>query len=323
MSSASTADGLLGRARRWASRRVFVLCGADGLEDSREEAEEISLLVTSWRALGLHIEYLDWEEAEARVPLWAVVLPLLVWNYTRTPAHTSRYCRLMRALRSGGAQPQADLCGNEWIVHKKYLLALQADGLPVVPTAVLQAGTTDASEVRASMHRLRPVAERNADDRGRCRCLVVKPAVGGGGDGVERLVDDDDAEERVMRRLEEGDLVLQPFLARVRTRGELAFVYLNGALLHVVRKEPAGWDGSVRGEAPSAQPVSQVGTPPAEASRTARRALIAARRHAGATDELYFARVDLLPAAAEDEGEAEDAAFVEQVGSLDLALTSP
>ena len=88
--------------------------------------------------------------------------------------------------------------------------------------------------------------------------------------------------------------------------GELSFVFINGTLLHAIRKEPKGWSAN------SAQPVTRLDEPPAEAESIARRALEAARKlsvvyevdgegrltraYTWCADEsIYLARVDLLP----------------------------
>ena len=91
--------------------------------------------------------------------------------------------------------------------------------------------------------------------------LVLKPALGSRGDGVELLclhgADDSpdsppgrdetpcrpatrpvppSCARTVSRAVARGDCLLQPFLSGVRRRGELAIVFVNGELLHVVRK---------------------------------------------------------------------------------------
>ena len=99
-------------------------------------------------------------------------------------------------------------------------------------------------------------------------------------------------------------MLIQPFLSRVSELGELSFVFINGTLLHAVRKEPKGWS------AHHAQPVTRLDQPPAEAESIAWRALKVAHELMGPEERLqsalgksaplpdlliYLARVDLLP----------------------------
>lgn len=87
-------------------------------------------------------------------------------------------------------------------------------------------------------------------------------------------------------------------------RAQLAFVFIDGQLLHAVRKEPAGWDA-----AHDAQPVTRLDSPPADAEGIARAALDAARTRLGLPTHgnIFLARVDLLPSNAPDDGADDDA----------------
>ena len=294
-----TSEALLARARLWASRRVVILSGRDNVEEGqREESDEIVALVAAWRAHGLRVEFVDWEMATAaslQAPL--AVFPLLAWSYCASTALSSQFCALLHSLRNGGAQPHADLRATAWHVHKRYLLELEEDGVPIVPTVVMEAATDGSlRSLPATLRTLRPAALRNAEKGGSC-CFVVKPAVGGGGDGVERVNDDEAEAARTVRaRGGWSDVLIQPFLSQVRVRGELSFVFINGELLHAVRKEPQGWDAAV------SQPITRLDTPPAAAESTARHSLEVARRRCGVLppSEIYLARVDLLPAVDED-----------------------
>ena len=341
---------LLEAARRWQSaRRISVLTderqpGAN--REGWEPTEDISTLVTAIENLdaSLRIDYVSWEgELREPSPPAAAVLPLMTWSYYETPAAFERFLRLLGKLRAAGAQPSADLRVLPWIAHKRYLVALSraadvaaapAAVRVVVPTILLPAGTR-ASGLAAARDALRckhPSATSDAasvfgSDRS---VFVGKPAVGGGGDGVELVRDaaDDggESEAALLRVLGSGrEVLLQPFLPRVRSAGELALVFVNEELLHAVRKEPGGWGGGTpaaeaaaaeaheaavaSGVCPSTnpcphpsdkQPVSLLTRPPATALAAARWALSEARRQAGADDAgdgpIYLARVDLLPA---------------------------
>jgi len=294
-------DRLLANARAWASRGLVILGDADA-DEIRESSEEVSALMDAWReTCGLRVEVVHWESAIAATVHAKAVLPLLAWSQYESATRVAQFSKLLRDLRDGGVQPQADLRALSWLLHKQYLLQLSSLGVPIVPTIVLRAATTDAASLRAHMQRLRPAAERNAGPAGG-RSYVIKPATGGGGEGVDRLsADDEHAVADILRRLQRGDQLLQPFLSRVRDRGELAFVFVNGELLHAVRKEPAGWD------ARTSQPIARLDPPPARAYELAQRALDAARGCIGCAtpSELYLARVDLLPDSSDGERDDE------------------
>ena len=117
-----------------------------GSGESSESAEEISALMDAWRTCGLQVEVVAWEEATrvvgSRPP---AVLPLLAWSYSETTAAAQDFCKLLQTFQEGGAQPALDLRAIPWMMHKRYLLELEEAGLPVVPTIVLPARTTNAA----------------------------------------------------------------------------------------------------------------------------------------------------------------------------------
>ena len=308
-------------AHRWAaSRRVCILgCSSDA---EGKPTDEVRALIKAWEDLHLNTVIVNWEEL-TDVPAAAAVLPLLLWGYERSPSTYARFVHTIRALLTAGHQPASDLRAMLWISHKGFLIELAEAGVPTVPTVLIRAGDFDKSTLRDAYSALRCMdAElvRDAPCGGGSAWFVAKPAVGGGGDGVERITEhDSQAEDEVLALLRSGrDMLLQPFLWRVQHRGELAFVFVNGELLHAVCKEPAGWGGGsvecatdqaspgdadaslgadIRQHACPSQPVTRLDSPPAAAEAIARQALeVATRRHATPGEPLYLARVDLLPA---------------------------
>ncbi len=113
-----------------------------------------------------------------------------------------------------------------WNTHKGYLLELEERGAPVVPTAWLARG--DHVDLAAL------AAARSWDD------VVLKPAVGAGGDGVVRVAPDSARGQAALEALvASGDALVQPFMVTVATEGELSIVLLDGRISHAVRKHPA------------------------------------------------------------------------------------
>lgn len=119
-----------------------------------------------------------------------------------------------------------------WNTHRSYLLELEERGAPVVPTAWLAAG--DQVELAALL-----VA------RGWSRA-VVKPAVASGSQGSRRVGADGPDGVAVaaadQRHLDDllaaGDVMVQPYLPRVETDGEVSVVLIDGEVSHVVAKLP-------------------------------------------------------------------------------------
>ncbi|MEX2503871.1 MAG: hypothetical protein WD378_03415 [Egicoccus sp.] len=159
-----------------------------------------------------------------------------------------------------------------WNTHKSYLIELEERGAPVVPTAWLGQG----DEV---------VLDDLLRSRGWTRA-VVKPAVGAGSSGLALVdLDDPDAQRHLDRELATGDVLVQPYLAAVETRGELSVVVVDGEVSHAVRKRPTGGDFRIQEEFGGSYEVADL-----DADTTAlARWIVEATGH-----ELLFARVDLL-----------------------------
>ena len=103
-------------------------------------------------------------------------------------------------------------------VRKRYLLALQARGVPVVPTMLVERGAT--AELPAQR-------------------LVIKPEVGAGSLGARVFAPGDPAaREHLAALTTTGAALVQPYLESVEAYGERSIVYIDGELSHAIRKSP-------------------------------------------------------------------------------------
>jgi glutathione synthase/RimK-type ligase-like ATP-grasp enzyme len=122
-----------------------------------------------------------------------------------------------------------------WNARKDYLLQLDAEGVPVVPTRILAPGDP-------------PTPERWTEDFG-TPDVVVKPAVGASAHGVIRTrLDTPGSVERLRAAAAGGAVLIQPFQRDVRDRGEWSAVFLDGAYSHAVLKRPAEGEFRVQEE---------------------------------------------------------------------------
>lgn len=121
----------------------------------------------------------------------------------------------------------------EWNAHKSYLLELAEAGVGIVPTIILRMG-----EERDIEHVL---AHSGFED------VVVKPAVSGGAIGTLReAARESRTAMHVRQLLSRGDVLIQPFVPSVTSRGESSLVYFNGEFSHAISKRPAPGDYRVQ-----------------------------------------------------------------------------
>jgi hypothetical protein len=122
----------------------------------------------------------------------------------------------------------------QWNTHKSYLRDLEDKGVPIIPTAWLEAGS-------------RPNLKALLADHG-WEHAFLKPMVGAVARETLRFRADDlgDAQAHIDRLLPHEGLMLQPYLSRVETHGEVSTIHIDGALAQVVQKVPVPGDYRVQ-----------------------------------------------------------------------------
>ena len=200
---------------------VAVISSA-GLRDLNEDDR---ILVRALRERGVVAEAMAWR---GDVDWSQVRLCVLrsCWDYSehldeflQWIDNTALKCRVMNA-------PDV----MRWNVDKHYLAQLDAQGIPVVPT--IYAGVGDRTPLAAIM-----------DDAGWER-VVVKPVVSAAARDTYQVDRDavDKIEGEFDRLVSTCDMMVQPYLDRVETEGELSLMYIEGVYTHTVLKLPKPGD---------------------------------------------------------------------------------
>jgi len=226
-------DQLLAVELEARGRRVRVAGWRDQSVDWAESA--LTVLRSTWDACKRHHEFLSWlERAEA---LTTLVTPpvLLRWNF-----------------------------------DKRYLLDLEARGVPIIPSQYLSRGV--------SLSGLSPRWDE----------VVVKPVIGGSSLGVRHFQlsqGRESMEQHLTYLLDRTGVLIQRYEPTVCTDFERSLVFIAGAFSHAVRRIPFN-----TGNTPDTDEFDH--SPSSEEIWFARNTLRIASAHS-----LPFARVDLLPSA--------------------------
>lgn len=174
-------------------------------------------LAAALDAAGFAAELVGWDDPAAD---WDAPIPTILrstWNYPTDLEAFSTW--LDRAAASAPLWNPPDLVrGN---LHKRYLLALAARGIPVVPTTLVERGRKfDLAWLTYPR-------------------VVIKPAVGAGSVGtrVFELVDPA-AAAHLDALTAAGEALIQPYLASVDDYGERSMIWIDGAVSHAIRKTP-------------------------------------------------------------------------------------
>jgi glutathione synthase/RimK-type ligase-like ATP-grasp enzyme len=188
-------------------------------------------LAAALAAGGFAAELLAWDDPAVD---WDAPIPTILrstWNY---PLALEAFLAWID--RVGAAAPlinPPDIVRDN--LHKRYLLALAARGVPVVPTTLVERGRTcDLAAITAPR-------------------IVIKPEVSAGSIGTRRFAPEDPAAVAHLATLTaHGAALVQPYLASVEAYGERSLVWIDGELSHAVRKSPrfSGDDEQVAGPFP-------------------------------------------------------------------------
>ncbi|MBU6159760.1 MAG: hypothetical protein KGO50_01455 [Myxococcales bacterium] len=205
---------------------------------SEPDADE-SLLMGALAAAGIRAELSAWNDSGVRWERAPLTVIRSTWGYHHYlpeflawADHVSKVSRLLN--------PVSVVREN---AHKSYLVRLASQGVPVVPTLLVAQG-----EVHEPTALLEAAGWQD---------FVIKPAVSAGSwetwrfsEGVtQRQANGEDAVQTLCRLALRGDVLVQPFLSSVYTRGEKSLVHVDGEFTHAVIKYPrfAGQSESVTG----------------------------------------------------------------------------
>jgi glutathione synthase/RimK-type ligase-like ATP-grasp enzyme len=217
-----------------------------------------------------------WDDPAVNWAIFDAVLIRTTWDYMEKreryiawAEHVERVSRLFNPARI-----------VRWNTHKTYLKDLAARGVPIAPTIWLQRG--DAADIRQVMR-----------ERDWLRGFI-KPVIGATARETLRFVADEEglarAQMHLDRMLAREDMMIQPYLARVETEGEVSAIFVDGEITHCVRKVPVPGDYRVQDDfGAHDEPIDFT---PAERD-------LALRVVEAANHDLLYARTDFLR---DDEG---------------------
>ena len=233
------------------------------------------LLVGPLAARGIRVEPAVWDDPAVDWAGYRLAVLRSPWDYA---PRRQRFVEWTRTV-PGIANPAAVV---EWNTDKRYLRILAEAGVPTVPTEWVS-----------------PDRAWQPPTTGE---YVVKPAISAGSLDTGRYDLADPGHRRlatahVARLRAQGRLVMvQPYLAAVDTAGETALLFVAGpdglAYSHAVRKGPM-LSGPDQGAEGLYRPEEITARKPGTAERDLAERVLGAVP--GGTDQLLYARVDLIP----------------------------
>ena len=299
------------------------LCASPGsaTDTFGESGLDEGALYAALRARGVPFDVRAWDDARVDWRAYTAVVVRTTWDYSESEGRATAFLRWVDGLVAAGVAVHNSAQVLAWSAHKRYLRALEAAGVRVIPTEWVPAGSdAEACDLAAVCAR-----------RGWRGAVMLKPCVSGGSRGCLRV--DGTAVTRAqgsafLRSMVTGgdhvaevgaggaaaaggsssdsgggcDMMVQPFQHSVERHGELSVVTVAGRITHALVKTPRRGDFRTQeehGGVPRGVPV----TPQMRAAVDAALAAAVACVPLRAPSELLLARLDFLWADGEDGGE--------------------
>lgn len=181
------------------------------------------LLVKPLLTQGIEVVALPWDVPHADWSWFDAVVVRSTWDYHLRPGPFAAWIAYLEAHQINLWNPPAVL---RWNMDKAYLLELDRQGVPIVPTLLLPQGE-------------QPSLAAVLDQAGWTRA-VIKPAVGASGDGARSVTLADAAENQssLDHLLAHSAVLVQPFMPQIQD-GEWSMIFFQGRYSHAVLKRPA------------------------------------------------------------------------------------
>lgn len=191
-----------------------------------------ALAADALRSDGVIVSAAAWDDAHVDWSQFDAIVIRSTWNYHHHPVEYAAWLHALHRADGTLWNPAAVVLGN---MHKRYLADWAARGVAVIPSHVVPAASN------ADLPQL--LDTRGWDE------AVIKPAVSASADGTWRTsrVSARADQPRFARQHCVQDVLVQPYLPDVASRGEWSLVFFAGRFSHAVLKRPAPGDFRVQG----------------------------------------------------------------------------
>lgn len=212
--------------------------------------KEDQLVIDACRNLGLTVDRKSWDDPDFDWSTTRSVIFRSTWDYFDRFDEFRQWLVKVKSL-TRFINPQELVF---WNVDKRYLLDLEANGVEIVPTHIVNTGDKE---------NLKEIADVN-----NWREVVIKPTVSATAKDTHRLTYQELLQPSIQDMFNDlclrQTMMVQPFLGRVLEEGELSVIVIGDKVTHAVRKVAKSGDyrvqsdfgGSIRLEEPDAETIT-------------------------------------------------------------------
>lgn len=210
--------------------------------------DERKLITQALEDLGLKVHCAAWDDTEYDWSQTRSVVFRTIWDYFERYDEFSAWLEIVKTKTQ--LVNSYDLI--QWNIDKHYLEDLQDKGVAIVPTEYVDTGSyRSIAEV---------CLERDWQD------VVIKPAIAGGAFHTHKVLEFEraDYEEVFENLVAERDMLIQPFVPTISSRGEASLMVFNGKFTHAILKKPKqgdyrvqdDWGGTVHPYSPTQEEIT-------------------------------------------------------------------
>ncbi len=203
------------------------------LENIADFVSDDALALRELERRGWHAVEVPWSQSGIDWGAFDVVLVRTTWDYMD---RVEAFLATLAEIEASGTRLENARAIVEWNIDKRYLRALAARGVSIVPSVWGHGGDADAfAELFATL--------QDAE-------LVVKPTISGGAKDTFRLHAplSEATQQQLAITFAGRDWFAQPFVRSVLSEGEYSLFYFAGELSHAIQKVPKRGDFRVQEE---------------------------------------------------------------------------
>jgi glutathione synthase/RimK-type ligase-like ATP-grasp enzyme len=196
-------------------------------------SDDDRLVTNALRGHGASVRAVIWDAPDVDWSRFDAVVIRSTWDYHLAPDQFASWVRRFEQAGPRLWNPPEVVLQN---MHKSYLTSLAAKDVQTVPSVHLPRGT------EVSLQTL--VLDHGWED------VVIKPAISAAAYETWRtsLPMTGTDQGKFAEQIERRDLLIQPYIPEIASKGEWSLVFLGGSFSHAVLKRPSSGDFRVQRE---------------------------------------------------------------------------
>ena len=192
-----------------------------------------NLIVEPLSNIGWECDFIPWDSISINWDDFDAVIIRSTWDYQQKE---KLFFKTLQSIEASTANLYNSLDTVEWNINKRYLLELERENIPIIPTRLYNSFDFDI------VSQLFSFFNENK--------LIIKPCVSANAD--DTFILEQSKMENLKSVLEntfsKKDFLVQPFIKNIKSEGEYSLIYFGNRLSHVILKTPKNGDFRVQEE---------------------------------------------------------------------------